>query len=148
MVESISVDINNEYYTSRDKNGVECNVLIRKSDNVVFGACSSSVLPEGVVALEEDLYAYHHNVETIVIPSTVTNIGNYAFAWCKILTSITFLNETPATLGRSYEYGQFKPYWENPPQLTIYVPAGSVNAYKTAAGWSEYADLIQAIPQQ
>ena len=30
--------------------------------------------------------------------------------------------------------------------LVVYVPAQSVDAYKSAAGWSNYADKIQAIP--
>ena len=30
--------------------------------------------------------------------------------------------------------------------FTIYVPAESVEAYKTAEGWSEYADRIEAMP--
>ncbi len=29
---------------------------------------------------------------------------------------------------------------------TIYVPANSVNAYKSAHKWSSYADKIKAIP--
>jgi hypothetical protein len=33
-----------------------------------------------------------------------------------------------------------------PEDLTIYVPAGSVNAYKNAEGWKEYADRITANP--
>jgi hypothetical protein len=28
----------------------------------------------------------------------------------------------------------------------IYVPSASVNAYKSASGWSTYASRIQAIP--
>lgn len=30
---------------------------------------------------------------------------------------------------------------------TIYVPASAVNTYKTATGWSTYADQIKAIPE-
>jgi hypothetical protein len=34
------------------------------------------------------------------------------------------------------------------PHLTaIYVPAGSVNAYKTASGWKNFADNIFAISE-
>ena len=29
---------------------------------------------------------------------------------------------------------------------TIYVPASSVNSYKSADGWKDYANSIQAIP--
>ena len=31
--------------------------------------------------------------------------------------------------------------------LTIYVPAASIDAYKAAEGWSNYAGKIQAIPE-
>ncbi|MBP5449459.1 MAG: hypothetical protein J6Y01_05005, partial [Spirochaetales bacterium] len=33
-------------------------------------------------------------------------------------------------------------------QVTIYVPADSVNAYKAAAGWSRYADNIKPITEK
>lgn len=32
------------------------------------------------------------------------------------------------------------------PITTIYVPAASVDAYKSADGWKDYANSIQAIP--
>jgi len=32
--------------------------------------------------------------------------------------------------------------------LVIYVPAESVDAYKSASGWSYYANQIQAIPSE
>lgn len=35
---------------------------------------------------------------------------------------------------------------ESMSNLTIYVLAESVDAYKAASGWSTYADKIQAIP--
>jgi hypothetical protein len=36
-----------------------------------------------------------------------------------------------------------KPY----PPAVIYVPAASVDAYKNAEGWKQYADRIQAIKE-
>jgi hypothetical protein len=36
---------------------------------------------------------------------------------------------------------------EIPEDLVIYVPAESVEAYKSASGWSEYEDRIQAIEE-
>ena len=43
---------------------------------------------------------------------------------------------TPPTLG----------YAVIPDVTTIYVPSSSVNAYKSAKGWKDYASKIQAIP--
>ena len=51
---------------------------------------------------------------------------------------MTFNSTTPPTL---YEYDL-----DNTNDCPIYVPAGSVETYKAASGWSEYANRIQAIP--
>ena len=38
------------------------------------------------------------------------------------------------------------PFYMCPNLEAIYVPASAVNAYKTASGWSTYADIIQPMP--
>ena len=76
---------------------------------------------------------------SIVIPSNISSINGYAFDGCSGLTSITVESVTPPTLGG---YGVF----DNTNDCPIYVPSGSVNAYKAASGWSDYASRIQAIP--
>ena len=72
----------------------------------------------------------------ITLPAKVTNIGKSAFSGCTSLTTVTSLAETPPTLGETVFYGCSA-------LTNIYVPAGSVDAYKAA--WSEYADKIKAI---
>ena len=73
----------------------------------------------------------------MVIGNSVTTIGGYAFLDCSKLTSITINAETPPTLN--------EPSFDNTNNCPIYVPAGSVDVYKSASGWSEYASRIQAI---
>lgn len=63
------------------------------------------------------------------------SIGAHAFDGCTGITSVTIENETPPSLGD----GAF----DNTSNCPIYVPAGSVETYKSAAGWSEYASRIQ-----
>ena len=75
---------------------------------------------------------------TLVIPSNISSIDNNAFRICSGLTSITVHSVTPPTLGR----GAF----DDTNNCPIYVPSGSVDAYKAASGWSNYASRIQAIP--
>ena len=76
---------------------------------------------------------------SVIIPSGVTSIGDVAFADCSSLSAVTCLATTPPTLG-SDAFGYFG--FEG----QIYVPSESVNAYKNAMSWSDYASNIEAIP--
>ena len=69
----------------------------------------------------------------IAIPEEVTHLGDYAYYLCNQLTSITLLAHIPPVIGSSV--------FDETNNCPIYVPAGSLNAYKTA--WSEYADRIK-----
>ena len=75
---------------------------------------------------------------TLVIPSNISSIDGSAFYDCSGLTSITVHSTTPPTL----EYSVF----DSTNNCPIYGPSGSINAYKAASGWSNYASRIQAIP--
>ena len=76
------------------------------------------------------------SLSTITVPASVTNIKVRAFRNCTSLTTFTCEAVTPPTIGNAI--------FENDNNLTaIYVPAASVEAYKTA--WSDYASLIKAI---
>ena len=77
-------------------------------------------------------------LRTLIIPSNISSINNYAFSGCTGLISITVESTTPPTLG----YGVF----DSTNNCPIYVPSGSVDAYKAASRWSSYASRIQAIP--
>ena len=78
---------------------------------------------------------YHCNLTSVVIPKSVTSIGDYSFAMCSSLKNATIEMEEPPTVD----------LFLRTPIQTIYVPAESVEKYKTAEGWSEYADKIKAI---
>lgn len=74
---------------------------------------------------------------SIVIPGGVISIGERAFKDCGSLTSVTCLPLTPPHLSSSAFDGSDCP---------IYVPAASLYDYRNAAGWSDYAERIKAIP--
>jgi len=80
----------------------------------------------------------HIKLALISLPTGLTSIDDAAFHGCTNLALVTCLAETPPTLGTgvfSYTHSS----------LRIEVPAGSVEAYKTATNWSTYANRIFAI---
>lgn len=77
---------------------------------------------------------------SIELPETVNQINFMTFYGCTNLTHITLHSITPPILGSDV--------FTNTNNCPIYVPAESVDAYKSATGWSEYASRIQAIPQE
>ena len=85
-------------------------------------------------------YAFNNctGLTSVSIGNSVTSIGNQAFSYCSGLTSITIQATTPPTLSTKYAFN-------NTNNCPIYVPAESVDAYKTATNWSELANRIQAI---
>lgn len=72
----------------------------------------------------------------ISLPSSIRFIYDYAFEECGI-NIITSMAINPPSLGENVFNGN----WIQ----TIYVPQASAEAYKTADGWSRYADVIVGI---
>ena len=100
--------------------------------------CTTIVLPNTVTTIGGYAFNMCSSLTSINIPSGVTSIGEEAFYMCSSLQSMTFNSTIPPTL---YEYGL-----DDTNDCPIYVPAGSVNTYKSATNWSEYAERIEAIP--
>jgi hypothetical protein len=83
---------------------------------------------------------------SIAIPDGVTSIGDDAFASCRSLESVYCKAITPPSLGKDV----FKdlntltiPSGFANLGCAIYVPTESVNAYKAATNWTDYAvDIV------
>lgn len=97
------------------------------------------ILPEGMSSIGSNAFNGCSRLQEITIQSTVESIGGWAFYNCTGLTSITVFPINPPV---HVDNNTFR----NTNNCPIYVPAGSVDAYKTADGWSDYADRIFAIP--
>ena len=95
-------------------------------------------IPEGTTKIGEYAFQNCTKLTSVTIGNSVTKIYNYAFDSCSGLTSVTIQATTPPSLGS----GAFS----NTNKCPIYVPAESVDAYKTATNWKTYASRIQPIP--
>ena len=104
-----------------------------------------SVTTIGKYAFYRGYSSYVSSKERIVIGSGITSIGDYAFGtsekFSNVDNEITCKALTPPTLGTNAFYDGTTNYIS-----AIYVPAESVDAYKSATNWSTYASKIQAIP--
>lgn len=76
----------------------------------------------------------------ITFGPNLTYIDTYVFHTTPLLTSVTIQATTPPTLAAANAFTTIVN-----PNLKIYVPAASVEAYKTAANWSSIANMIEAI---
>lgn len=83
------------------------------------------------------------SLKSIIIPDSVTTIENYAFYDCASLTSVYCKATTPPTaFYEDEDWQDWDAFGDNAQNRKIYVPAEAVDAYKSAKGWSDYADYI------
>ena len=80
------------------------------------------------------------SLKNMTIPSKVSIIRTGIWQNCSSLESLTFLSVTPPDLGEYYAIT-----FQNTNNCILYVPSQSLNAYKTANGWKEYASRIMPI---
>ena len=149
-------DVNNSEKTYYNLTGIKYNTLVTSRSNVKeveiydgveaigsnsFYNCTgltSITIANSVTYIGWSAFQNCLSLTDIIIPNSVTEIGNGAFKGCSGLTEMTVKASTPPRLGDN----------EIPSNVsTIYVPAASVNSYKSADGWKDYVDKIQAIPE-
>lgn len=91
-------------------------------------------LPRHLERLEQSAFLNCRSLNSIVIPETIEYIGFRAFDNDKSLKRIVCMAKEPP-LGSNNMFA-------NTGNAPIYVPAESVEKYRTAQYWSEYADRI------
>lgn len=126
--------------------------------------CSKIVIDCQPTRLGNHLLSDFVNVKTIDIPSTVTEFGTYCFSSCGFesftipsqitgiggdcfrkclsLTTVYCEPTTPPTISN----GTNNIFYGSTALAHIYVPSESVDAYKQAQYWSDYASIIEAMP--
>lgn len=103
-----------------------------------FSGCTyvtSVTLPNTISSIGNSAFYNCSRLASITIPSSVTSIGSSAFSSCLGLTSIVSECTTTPTLGNNC--------FENvSTDIPVYVPKGSVAAYKAASGWSSFSKIV------
>ena len=81
-------------------------------------------------------YLNGKEVTSIVIPSSVTSLGNYAFQKCSTLQSVYVSWSTPISAGKAFD--EF-----DTSKCTLYVPQGTEQDYWLAVVWGDFGNIVE-----
>ena len=134
---SIVVEEGNSVYDSRNN----CNAIIETATNSLIVACQNTVIPEGVTNIRENAFfncnalINSNALISIVLPNTIESIEAFAFSMCSSLDTIYCYAITPPTTNQ-YAFENY--------DATLYVPCGSLEAYKAHEVWGRF-NTIQCL---
>ena len=84
-----------------------------------------------VTKIGDEVFANCTNLTEVIFPSTITEIGEYAFYYSRDLTSITCYASTPPAMGENA-------FGTADKTIPVYVPANALSSYQSNADWSEF----------
>ncbi len=133
---SIQVESTNTHYCSID------NVLFTHSQDTLMlypigNNRTEYCIPASVTVIGNYAFASCSSLTSITIPNSVTIIEEMALYYCTGLTSITcYAIQPPTCVGNC-----FFEYYHVDTSIPLYVPAQSVAAYKAADGWKYFTNI-------
>ena len=84
-------------------------------------------------------YLKDKEVTSIVIPSNVTSLGDYAFERCTTLQSVLVSWPTPISAGNAF-------YKVDKKNCTLYVPQGTETDYFLVDVWGDFGNIVEYAP--
>ena len=101
-------------------------------------ALQSVTIPDSVTSIGNNAFSNCYALQSVTIPDGVTSIENNAFAYCYGIIVYHIKSTTPPTLSKTNAFTGIST------DTVFYVPANSLNTYKTANNWSTYANRMVA----
>ena len=98
-LQSITLSLDNPTFAVVD------GALVRKADNTLLSYfCgrqdAAYTIPQGILAIGDNAFAYADSLQSITIPDSVTSIGHSAFLFCRGLTDVT-IPDSVTSIGNS-----------------------------------------------
>lgn len=133
---NLTVYINGE--ATRDISLPETVGIIKKN---AFYCCywlSSIKLPETLTVIQENAFYNCWGLQTITLPENVNTIKDYAFYGCNGLNSVILKFNCPVELEGKHLFDA-----ETYNRATLYVPAGTKQAFETSDTWGQFANIVE-----
>ena len=138
--ESVTAIGNNAFYGYKLLEAIELPENISSIGEQAFAYCrllSCVVLPKNLSSVGKFAFYACSALESVEISSSVTSIGDHAFNYCNELTQVYSYIAEPFAINSNVFSATAK---EN---ATLYVPQGTLDLYKEADGWKEFANIVE-----
>ena len=100
-----------------------------------------ATLPDGLVSIGDWAFVAT-GLTSVTIPNSVTSIGEYAFYDCpKLLDVYCYAEKVPSTGDYAFDGSNLK-------NVTLHVPAASLESYKSTSPWSSFANIVALPPSE
>ena len=86
-----------------------------------------------------EYYLNDKKITSVAIPSTITELGEYAFQNCRDLTSVYVSRQIPIPTGFAF-------YGVDISKCTLYVPQGTEQDYWLSPGWGDFGKIVEYNP--
>nr|DAF48911.1 MAG TPA: leucine-rich repeat protein [Siphoviridae sp. ctnpt50] len=144
---------------------VEIGTGVMSIGDSAFSSCNKLrdiMIPDNVTTIGDSVFEYCTNMVSVKIGTGITSISDFEFHYCSNLTSVTIPNSVTSIGGSVFRKnststelgGTYTIFATTPPTIQsdtfkdakinkIIVPAGTLDAYKSATNWSALADYIE-----
>ena len=144
---------------ARNINGIVDGYLVYpagNTDKTELLLCSSAakgaiVIPESVTYIRSKGFENCAHVTSIVLPAKLSECGSQCFTGCTGLTSLISKNPTPPNVNHYDNIESYKAFSGVNKSIPVYVPQGTIPAYKAADGWSQftnYQELTEEVEEE
>lgn len=122
-------------------NSINIPNTVTSIEQSAFEGCSgltSIIIPNSVYDIGPFAFRDCSSLTSVTISNSIEIIGNKAFSGCTSLTSIhcKATNPLPATYSEVFDNSTYS-------SATLYIPRGSLDAYKENAIWSRFKNIVE-----
>jgi len=142
--------INDYAFQTLSITSVEIPESLKSIGYKAFSGCQkldSLILHDQFLSIGANAFENCIAMKKLVIGSSVNNIGDYAFYKCSALQSVTTRIKDPDAVvyaNGSSAYTHIFDY-VNRATIPLYIPHGTLNAYKADFHWNDFKNMIEVI---